>query len=162
MRNVIEMSRLMRNDTIMEKISMTGARIAMRMSIWNAFCTFVVSVVRRVMMDAVENLSMFENANVCTLLYISSRRFARKADGCARGNARCEYTGRQLERRQQQQKCAELPDCRHTAALDAEVDEVGHKQRDHDLKHGLQRREQNRHERGAFVFPQTAGSMYEA
>ena len=81
----------------------------------------------------------------------------RKADGCARGNARCEHTGRQLERRQQQQKCAELPDRRHTAALDAEVDEVGHKQRDHDLKHDLQRREQNRHERRAFVFPQTAG-----
>ena len=34
MRNVIEMSWLMRNDTIMEKISMTGARIAIRMIIW--------------------------------------------------------------------------------------------------------------------------------
>ena len=33
MRNVMEISRLMRNDTIMEKISMTGERIAMRMSI---------------------------------------------------------------------------------------------------------------------------------
>ena len=33
MRNVMEISRLMRNDTIMEKISMTGARIAIRMSI---------------------------------------------------------------------------------------------------------------------------------
>ena len=29
-------------------------------------------------MDAVENLSMLENAKVCTLLYISSRRFAPK------------------------------------------------------------------------------------
>ncbi len=33
MRNVMEMSRLMRNDTIMEKTSMTGERIAIRMSI---------------------------------------------------------------------------------------------------------------------------------
>ena len=33
MRNVMEISWLMRNDTIMEKISMTGERIAMRMSI---------------------------------------------------------------------------------------------------------------------------------
>ena len=81
-----------------KKISMTGARIAIRMSIWNAFCTFVVSVVRRVTMDAVENLSMFEKANVCTLSYISSRRFCRKADGRARGNARGEHAGRQLER----------------------------------------------------------------
>ena len=81
----------------------------------------------------------------------------RKADGRARGNARGEHAGRQLERRQQQQKRAEFPDRRHTAALDAEVDEVGHEQRDHDLEHHLQRREQNRHERRAFVLPQTAG-----
>ena len=80
-----------------------------------------------------------------------------KTDRSARCDARCKHAGRELERRQQQQKRTELPDRCHTAALDAEVDEVGHIQRDHDLKHDLQRREQDRHERGAFVFPQAAG-----
>ena len=39
-------------------------------------------------MEAVENLSMFENENVCTLSYISLRRFAPKpADARAPRNA---------------------------------------------------------------------------
>ena len=80
-----------------------------------------------------------------------------KTDRSARCDTRREHAGRELERRQQQQKRTELPDRRHTAALNTKVNEVGHIQRDHDLKHDLQRREQDRHERGAFVFPQAAG-----
>lgn len=38
---------------------------------------FVTSVVRRVTMEAVENLSMLEKAKVCTLSYISCRRLAK-------------------------------------------------------------------------------------
>lgn len=37
---------------------------------------FVTSVVGRVTMEAVENLSMLEKAKVCTLSYISCRRLA--------------------------------------------------------------------------------------
>ena len=39
---------------------MSGARTAIRMSIWYAFCTFVTSVVIRVIRLAVLNLSMLE------------------------------------------------------------------------------------------------------
>ena len=41
-------------------MSISGARTAMRRIIWNAFWTFVQSVVIRVMRPAVLNLSMFE------------------------------------------------------------------------------------------------------
>ena len=80
-----------------------------------------------------------------------------ETDRSARRDTRREHAGRELERRQQQQKCAKLPDRRHAAALNTIIDEVGHIQRDHDLEHDLQRREQHRHERGTFVFPQAAG-----
>ena len=96
----------------------------------------------------------------CEGLHVVVHIFAQvctETNGRARRDARSEHAGRELERRQQQQKCTELPDRRHTAALNAEVNEVGHIQRDHDLEHDLQRREQHRHERGAFVFPQAAG-----
>ena len=45
---------------MIEKISVSGARTAMRRMVWNAFCTLVTSVVSRVMMEEVLNLSMFE------------------------------------------------------------------------------------------------------
>ena len=45
---------------IMEKISVSGARTAIRRIIWKLFCTFVTSVVSRVMIEEVLNLSMFE------------------------------------------------------------------------------------------------------
>ena len=44
----------------MEKISVMGERTAMRMIIWKAFCTLVTSVVRRVMIEEVLNLSILE------------------------------------------------------------------------------------------------------
>ena len=68
----------MLKDTHIEKIIITGPRIASRMSIWYAFCRLVTSVVSRVTIEAEENLSIFENAKVCTLSYISCLRFAAK------------------------------------------------------------------------------------
>lgn len=45
------------------QISMMGQRTAMRMIIIKAICTLVTSVVRRVMIPPVENLSMLEKEN---------------------------------------------------------------------------------------------------
>ena len=60
-RNTMEMRPFTENAITMEKISVIGARTAIRMIIWNAFCTLLTSVVRRVMMDDVLNLSIFAN-----------------------------------------------------------------------------------------------------
>lgn len=49
------------------EISMMGDRTATRITIWKAICTLVTSVVIRVMILGVENLSMLENAKFCTL-----------------------------------------------------------------------------------------------
>ena len=59
-------------------MSMSGERTAMRMSIMNAFCTLVISVVILVTRPGTLNLSMLENEKVCMLLYIDSRRLAAK------------------------------------------------------------------------------------
>ena len=47
------------NDITSEKMSMSGQRIATRMIIMYAICTFVTSVVWRVTSDEVEKRSMF-------------------------------------------------------------------------------------------------------
>ncbi len=60
-RNMREICLLMMRHITRLKMSISGARTAMRRIIWNAFCTFVQSVVIRVMRPAVLNLSMFEN-----------------------------------------------------------------------------------------------------
>ena len=58
-------------DTVMvmtvEKISITGARTAILISIMYAFCTLLVSTVRRVISPAPEKRSMFSNEKSCTL-----------------------------------------------------------------------------------------------
>ena len=54
-------------DMMTAKMSINGARTAVRISIINACWTFVTSVVRRVTRDEVENLSMLANENSCTL-----------------------------------------------------------------------------------------------
>ena len=45
---------LMIKVIVMAVTSITGARISIRIIIWNAFCTLVTSVVRRVTSPAVE------------------------------------------------------------------------------------------------------------
>ena len=57
----------MLKDTTSENASITGARMAMRMIIWKAICTLLTSVVSRVTMLAVENLSILAKEYVCTL-----------------------------------------------------------------------------------------------
>jgi len=49
------------------KISISGQRMAMRIIIMYAFCTFVTSVVRRVTSEEVEKRSMFSKEYSCTL-----------------------------------------------------------------------------------------------
>ena len=49
------------------KTKTNGARTAMRMSIMNACWTLVMSVVRRVTSEELENVSMFSNENVWIL-----------------------------------------------------------------------------------------------
>ena len=49
----------MTNPIINEKISIRGQRIATRITIINAICTFMISVVIRVTRLETENLSMF-------------------------------------------------------------------------------------------------------
>ena len=58
--NISDSSTLMVKHIIMLHMSMSGALTAIRMSIWYAFCTFVTSVVIRVIRLAVLNLSMLE------------------------------------------------------------------------------------------------------
>ena len=57
--NTMESRALIVSAMIMEKISVSGARTAIRRIIWKLFCTFVTSVVSRVMIDEVLNLSIF-------------------------------------------------------------------------------------------------------
>ena len=66
-RKIRESCASIENAATREKTIISGLRTAMRMIIWYVFCRFVTSVVRRVTMLAVENLSMFENEKVCTL-----------------------------------------------------------------------------------------------
>ena len=53
------------NAITMEKMAMSGQRIAMRMIIMYACCTLVTSVVSRVTSELVENRSMLENPESC-------------------------------------------------------------------------------------------------
>ena len=67
-----------------EKISISGLLIAVRISIIKANCTLVISVVRRVTSDDELNLSMFEKENFCTFSNISLLKFlAKPADALA-------------------------------------------------------------------------------
>ena len=50
----------------MAKANISGARIAMRMSIMKAICTLPMSVVMRVTSEAEEKRSMFSKENSCT------------------------------------------------------------------------------------------------
>ena len=72
--NTSDSSTLIVKHIIILQMSMSGARTAIRMSIWYAFCTFVTSVVIRVIRLAVLNLSMLVNENSCTFLYMPSLR----------------------------------------------------------------------------------------
>ena len=54
------------NDMVSAKISISGARTAIRIIIMNAICTLVISVVSRVTSDEVENRSIFSNEKSCT------------------------------------------------------------------------------------------------
>ena len=58
------------------KMNMTGARTSIRMLIWKDICTLVISVVRRVMSEDVENRSMLANEKVWILSYASCLRLA--------------------------------------------------------------------------------------
>ena len=60
-KNTHEMVTLTVNDMTSEKMSMNGQRIATRMSIIYAICTFITSVVWRVTNDDVEKRSIFAN-----------------------------------------------------------------------------------------------------
>ena len=79
-RNTIETCGLMRNAKIHATMSMIGARMPTRMSIWYAFCTFVTSVVSLVMIEPVEKRSMFAKLNCCTFSNSSWRRFLAKPE----------------------------------------------------------------------------------
>ena len=48
---------------ISENSSISGARTAIRRIIWKLFCTLVTSVVRRVIIEDVLNLSILEKEN---------------------------------------------------------------------------------------------------
>ena len=48
------------------RISIMGQRIAMRIIIWKHICRLAESEVIRVMMEAVENLSMLAKSKFCT------------------------------------------------------------------------------------------------
>ena len=52
---------------MMANVNCKGTRIAIRIHIWYDCCTFVISVVRRVTSEDVENLSTLEKENFCTL-----------------------------------------------------------------------------------------------
>lgn len=54
-------------DITVAKISIIGARTAIRIIIMNACCTFDTSVVKRVTRDDVEKRPIFENEKSCTL-----------------------------------------------------------------------------------------------
>ena len=69
---------LMRRVSTQAQINMMGDRTAIRMTIIKAIWTLVTSVVRRVMMPLVENLSMLAKENFWTFRYISRRRFRAK------------------------------------------------------------------------------------
>ena len=58
--NTMEIRALIVIAMIMEKTSVSGARTAMRRIIWKLFCTLLTSVVSRVMMELVLNLSILE------------------------------------------------------------------------------------------------------
>ena len=55
------------NAMMKAKMSTSGERTAMRMIIMNACWTLVMSVVRRVTSDELENVSMFAKLNVWIL-----------------------------------------------------------------------------------------------
>ena len=63
-KNTIERDGEIDKHMIIDIVSISGGRIAIRMIIINAFCTFVTSVVSLVTSPAVENLSILENEYV--------------------------------------------------------------------------------------------------
>ncbi len=72
------------NAMIIEKVSSSGERTAMRIVNMNAICTLVTSVVILVTSDVDEKLSIFSNEKVCILLKISCLKFfAKPADAFA-------------------------------------------------------------------------------
>ena len=66
-RKIHAISAAMKKDMMAAKMNMTGARTSMRMHIWNAICTLVMSVVSLVMSEDVENLSIFAKEYVWIL-----------------------------------------------------------------------------------------------
>ena len=63
-RNTVAIRAFILNDIIRENISISGLRIAIRMSIMYACCILVTSVVSLVIRLAVENLSILAKENV--------------------------------------------------------------------------------------------------
>ena len=62
-RKTTDSSALIINAMNMALISVIGALVNIRIIIWNAICTFVTSVVRRVTRPAVEKWSILEKEN---------------------------------------------------------------------------------------------------
>ena len=60
------------------RISIMGQRMAIRIIIWKVICRFATSEVRRVTMEAVENLSMLRKLKLWTWWNMSWRRFLAK------------------------------------------------------------------------------------
>ena len=85
--NGIKSKKISDNFTLIERaahremININGVLTAILIITWNAFCTFVTSVVNLVIKLLVENLSIFEKENSCTLKYKSCLKFfAKPAD----------------------------------------------------------------------------------
>ena len=74
--NMISDSRgLMWKAMIVASTSISGERAISRIIIWNDCCTLVMSLVRRVTSEAVENLSMFLAEKASTQPNSARRRF---------------------------------------------------------------------------------------
>ena len=71
-------SRFIKNAIIIAPISMPGARSIIRSAIMIRFCTCVISLVRRVTREPVENRSISENEKVWIFLNASFRSPAPK------------------------------------------------------------------------------------
>ena len=72
---MVESSLLIPIAMISAKQSMMGPLIAMRITIWYAFCTLVMSVVRRVTRLEGEKRSILEKENSCMWWNISFLKF---------------------------------------------------------------------------------------
>ena len=96
--------------------SIIGQRMAIRIIIWKVICRLATSVVSRVMMEEVENLSMLEKSKVCTLWYISWRRFRAKPVA-AWAPKKADATPK--EREHIAHRASKMPFCTTTAILPA-------------------------------------------